>query len=217
MILLPAAGLVILEMPKAASQSLRAMLEGLADPGFLALPRHVGAAGFAASHRPAAEAIAGRGLETVCILREPVARLRSWWAYRAGRGQLPPGLPFAAFAEACTGPAPPDWARVGRQDRFAGWDGQGAAVDHVFDHAALPRLVAFLDRRCGRQLRLPRRNVSAPPVANPLLTPLQEAALRRALAGECAFHAAVARAGHLRRGPAPLAGLPLPAWVDLVA
>jgi hypothetical protein len=217
MILLPEAGLVILEMPKAASQSLRAMLEGLADPGFLARPRHVGVSAFAARHRPAAEAIAGRAVETVCVVREPVARLRSWWAYRAGRGQLPPGLPFAAFAEACADPAPPVWARVGRQDRFAGWDGQGAAVDHVFDHAALPRLVAFLTRRSGRPLMLPRRNVSAPPAADPALTAAQEAALRRALAGDCALFDAVSRAGHLRRAPGPLPGWPLPAWVDLVA
>lgn len=217
MILLPQAGLVILEMPKAASQSLRAMLDGLADPGFLTRPRHAGAAAFEAGHRAAAEAAAGRAVETLCLVREPVARLRSWWAYRSGRGALPPGLPFAAFVAACIDPAPPAWARLGRQERFAGWNGQAAAVDHVFDLSALPTLVAFLARRTGRALVLPRRNASAPPAAVPALTEAQEAALRRALAGDFALQAAVARAGHLRRHSGPLPDLPLPPWIDLVA
>ncbi|HMO09122.1 MAG TPA: hypothetical protein PKD10_15955 [Paracoccaceae bacterium] len=216
MILLPGAGLVVLEMPKAASQSLRAMLDGLADPGFLSRPRHAGAAAFEAGHRRAAEARAGRRVETLCVVREPVARLRSWWAYRAGRGALPPGLGFADFAAACIAPAPPGWAMVGRQDRFTGWDGQSAPVDHMFDQAALPRLVAFLMRRTGRPLMLPRRNVSAMPCDPPLSGDLG-AALARALAGEVALHAAVARAGHLRRDPGPMPGWPLPSWADHVA
>ncbi len=199
MLVLPGAGLVILENPKTATQSVRAMLDGVAE---VLEPRHAQARGYS---RLAGEIAArhGRAFETVSVVREPLDRVASWYRYRQRTGIPDPGkstagLDFETYLMATLERDPPGFARIGRQDRFTGWRGGRSEIDLLFDFARLDLLVAFLAERLGRPLHLPHRNRSPEAAAGPV----SEAAMarfRQARAGELSLYTTVAAAGVLVR------------------
>lgn len=207
MILLRDAGIVILEIPKTATQALRAMLQGLAEVDFAGAARHVPVGRYLADHAAAAAAACGRMPETVAVVRDPLDRMASWHRYlardrMAGHVRSSASRGFAEFVSAALDRTLPQFQSVGRQDRFVGWDGRRAAVDHLFAHDRLDALVAFLADRTGRPLRLPARNVSPARAPEPL-PPALLARLQAKRAAEFDLHRAVARRGHLRRGAMP--------------
>lgn len=203
-LLIRAAGLVILEVPKTGTQALRAALGDRAEIGYGGAPRHIGAGGFLGRHADAVAAEIGRRAETVAVVRAPLDSLASWHRFLqrdkvAGGPRSSTGTSFEAFVLASLQPDPPAYARIGRQDRFVGWNGTAAAVDHLFDYRRLDLLMAFLSARVPGVAALPRRNRS-PRVPTGTLAPDTEALLRQRRAAEFAMYDAVAAVGHLRRG-----------------
>jgi hypothetical protein len=204
MLVLPEAGLVLLENPKTATMSIRAMLGAAA---VVEVPRHANARLYAAEAAGLAARF-GRSFRTVAVVREPLARLQSWHRYRqrakvADGPRSAAGISFEAFVCATLDDRPPPYARVGRQDRFVGWNGRAAAVDHLFDFERLDLLVDVLSGRLGRPLRLPHRNASPPAAPAKPLSEEVLALLIRARADEFALYRAVAAAGVLTRAGAP--------------
>jgi hypothetical protein len=209
MIVLPNAGLVLLEVPKTATQAVRGMLAPFRPEQGWPFPRagrHLHAPAYHELWRGKVETAFGRPFETVCVVRDPLERVESWYRYRkrsslAGQPESTRGLSFLVFMAAMLELEPPEFAQVGRQDRFCGWNGATALVDHIFDYRRLDLFTGFLSARLGRQLDLPQRNAS--PVA-PSDDPLKGvpavllARHRTARAGEFALYDRVAAAGHLR-------------------
>ncbi len=204
MLLIREAGLVILEVPKTGTQALRAALRDRAEIGYGGAPRHISAGAFAGRHAAALAEEIGRIPETVAVVRAPLDSLASWHRFLqrdkvAGGARSSIGITFDAFALATMEPDPPLYARIGRQDRFVGWNGTVAAVDHLFDYGRLDLLLAFLSARvAGRVRAMPTRNRS-PRVRTDPLAPATEAMLREHRAGEFALYEAVAAKGYLRR------------------
>jgi Sulfotransferase family len=203
MLVLKDAGLVILESPKTGSQALRAMLGRKADIAWGGSSRHTSAASYAQNHAAALAAEIGRDAETVAVVREPVDRLASWHRFLhrervADTERGAAGMSFDAFVQAVISPDPPLFARVGRHDRFVGWDGTQAGVDHLFDYQRLDLLLDFLADRGVRFGIMKERNVSPAIVQGPLSVSTLER-LQRANAAEFAMYAAVSARGHLRR------------------
>lgn len=205
MLVLQASRLVFLANPKTATQSVRAMLRPRAlagdwknDPA----ARHCGIGPFDRKWRGMVEAAVGGPVEVFAVVREPVARLDSWFRYRqknpAGDPRSTQGIGFVDFLEATLSDPVPDFARVGSQERFVGWDGRRAGIDVLFDYDRLDLMMEFLADRIGQRLHLPMRNVSAvaregrPEVPEALL-----ARLRKAMAGEFALYEAVHETGVL--------------------
>ncbi len=207
MLVLEASRLVFLANPKTATQSVRAMLRGRAmagpwqeDPG----SRHGGIVPFNRKWRAVVEERVGGPVEVFAVVREPLARLDSWFRYRKRNAPEDPrstqGVDFEAFLQAVLADAPPDFARVGAQDRFVGWTGAGAMVDVLFDYARLDLMMEFLSDRVGQRLHLPVRNTSVLPADGVPAVPMDVMeGLRRKLSGEFALHAAVAETGVLFR------------------
>lgn len=206
MLILGIQRLVVLETPKTGSMALRAMLEPYTLPASDEAARHVGHTGYMLKHAPALAQAFGGGLETLAVVREPLSRMKSWYRYRMREkvAHLPvstKGMRFADFMMAYLEDPPPTFANVGRQDRFVGWNGREARVDHLFDYNRLELLEAFLSERTGDVLTLPARNVT--PKTKPLDYSLSDAVATQfedQNAEEFALYAAVSKTGYLRRG-----------------
>lgn len=207
MLVLKAQRLVFLANPKTATQSVRAMLRGRAmagpwqdDPG----SRHGGIGPFNRKWRKLVEERVGGPVEVFAVVRDPMARLDSWYRYRkknpAGDSRSTVGIGYDGFLRAAISDIPPDYARVGAQDRFAGWDGTQSAVDVLFDYDRLDLMMDFLGDRIGQKLRLPVKNASPVKAAEvPVVDAALMAQVERSLSGDFALYAAVSETGVLFR------------------
>ena len=203
MFLLRQAGLVFLSNPKTASQAVIAMLapHGERPEAARATP-HLNARTYANRWAPRLAAQYGQTFETVAVMRQPLARLHSWFRYRQrdaliGNPNSTQGLTFPQFVEAALSDEPPPYAATGRQDRFLGFLDGGPPVTHIFDHAQIDLLVDFLSERLSVPLKLDRRNISPGSPQLPDLPPGLAARYERAHRTEIALYDLVSEKGHL--------------------
>lgn len=192
MLVFPEKKLVILAVPKTGTTALDAELAGRAGL-VLRNPPRLKHMTLSAYQRELAPVLARRGapdLETLAVIREPVAWVASWYRYRRrpaleGKPNSTLSLSFAEFVRAVLAPEPPACAGIGRQARFvAPAEGQ-RGVDHLFRFEEMPRLLAFLSVRLGVHASPPRRNASPP--ADITLPPDLLAELRAGLADDIAL------------------------------
>jgi hypothetical protein len=203
MLILDKARLVLLEVPKTATQALRRTVAP-----YVRIPTHVRRhSGFRSYKRHVYPTLAKEwdgAVECCCVVREPLDRARSWYRYRqraeiAGTERSTAAIGFDTYIEGMLSKAPPPFVARGQQAHFTGWDGNRAKVDHVFDYERLDLLLAFLANRLGTELQLPTRNRSTGPMPGPLPPQLQ-AQFAAAYAADYALYQAVRSAdGHLRR------------------
>ena len=160
--------LVLLAVPKTGTTAYAEALGDLAtlritDPPVL---KHAPLYRYERFVRPMLEDVAGRKMETVAVIRDPLSWLGSWWRYRR-RPDLPDPrnstaeIGFDAFVEGYCAEDRPRWAQVGSQARFVAAKGGGIGVDRLFAYEDRARLDAFLEARLGVPVRTARRNVSA--------------------------------------------------------
>lgn len=161
--------LVLLAVPKTGTTAYAEALGSLAtmrisDPPVL---KHAPYYRYHRFVRPMLEDVAGRKMETVAVIREPVSWLGSWWRYRR-RPDVPDprnstaDVSFDDFARAYCAAQRPHFARVGSQDRFVrGPDGE-IGVDRLFAYEDRARLDAFLSDRLNLPVSTERRNASSP-------------------------------------------------------
>jgi hypothetical protein len=200
MIAVPQHGLVFLAMSKCASTAIEAVLEPhgqIVTRGAPAL-KHMHYRGFERFVQPMLRRTGHprHTYEVVCLFREPVDWLHSWWRYRS-RPELRPraatrhdnytgDLPFAAFCDAYVEGTDTRATSVGRQANFVRDRDGEVGVDRIFRYEDLPVFVDFLSHRLGRRLTLDTVNVSPPATLH--LPAESRAALRLHLAPEYAIH-----------------------------
>lgn len=179
--------LAYLALPKTGTSSLEAALSPLCDIRFVGSPRvkHMTAQTFHRFMVPYLKRIGVQEVETVCVVREPVDWLGSWYRYLA-RGAIrhsprsTRSLSFAQFVEGYLSTPQPPYATVGRPAHFVGARKGKPLVTHLYRYEDLPQLVRFLRDRFGTRFDLPSLKVS--PRADLVLPP----ELRRRLETECA-------------------------------
>lgn len=159
--------LAYLAMPKTGTTALQRVLGPHCDIRYGRSPRakHMTMRAFQRFMLPYLRRIGVEEVETVCVVREPVDWLGSWYRYRSrdaldGSDKSTRGMSFAAFVEAYLEPVPPPFAKVGRMSRFVAGRGGKPAVTHLFRYDNLPGLERFLAERFRRTLALPALNVS---------------------------------------------------------
>jgi hypothetical protein len=160
--------LAYLAMPKTGTQSLERVLTPLCDIRYGGLPRvkHMTLQTFERFVRPYLEALGAGDTETLCVIREPVDWLGSWYRYRGraaldGHPNSTKNVSFAEFVEAYLRRPTPPFARVGRISRFVAGASGGPGVTHMFRYENLAGVTRFLSDRFETGIVLPRVNVSS--------------------------------------------------------
>jgi len=158
---------VILAMPKCASTALERALAPAMDMVVSGHPaaKHTPFRKYDRHLRRYLESYTdGRPLEVVCLFREPVDWLKSWWRYR-GRPLVPDpavstrGLSFEAFVRAyADGRREP--AAVGSQARFVSDRDGAVGVDRIFRYENLDGFTRWLEARLAQPITLERLSVS---------------------------------------------------------
>lgn len=159
MLLAPRKGFVFLAMTKTGSTSIERAFMPYSQVVLRgdALFKHTKYGLFQRTLQPflAAKGFPRDSYEVVCVFREPIDWLSSWWRYRSREELADPShhghrnytghVPFKRFARPCSFVQP----RPGQPE-----------VDHVFRYDRLDLLVDFLCEKVGEEVKVGTKNVS---------------------------------------------------------
>ncbi len=181
MLLAPESGFVLLAPPKTASTAIEQAFRKHAGVSLQKNPfKHTKYAQFQRFLEPWLEAKGfPRGsYEVVCVIREPIDWLNSWWRYRSRDVLARPShpshqnyaghVPFEEFARAYMASHPGEkrakgdqrFARVGRPFKFMQPRPGEREVDRVYRYERLDLLVDFLREKAGKKVEMGIKNVS---------------------------------------------------------
>ncbi len=172
MLLAPQHGFVFLSVTKAASTSIEDAFAPYSQIALRGNPfKHTRYAGFQQFMQPylASKGFQRDSYEVVCVFREPIDWLSSWWRYRARQELADPSHPahanytgnvsFEEFAGAyITGEE--KFAMLGRQSEFGRAQCGDVGVDRFFRYDRLDLLVDYLCEKVGERVEVGVRNVS---------------------------------------------------------
>jgi hypothetical protein len=168
---------VFLCMPKCASTSTEAVLRPYGqivtgnDPGLKHLPFRAYERYFSQLVKRKQRRIPGstEGIEVVCLFREPVEWLNSWYRYRTreelakttdGRAKSTANISFEDFAREYVSPSPRPFAKVGRQINFVKDKDGNVGKITLFRYEDYDRFIDYMSDKVGKKLVAPHRNVS---------------------------------------------------------
>ncbi len=172
MLLAPGKGFVFLAAPKTASTSIEQAFRSHADVSMRNNPfKHTRYAQFQRFLQPwlDSKGFPRESYEVVCVVREPVDWLASWWRYRSREDLADPSrknhrnyaghLSFEQFARAYMD-GEDQSAQVGRQSKFVQPRRGEAEVDRIFRYDRLDLLVEYLGEKVGEGVEIGTSNVS---------------------------------------------------------
>jgi len=164
---------VFLCMPKCASTSSETMLLPHSDIVIVGTPplRHTNLREYERSIKPFIVEKTGKDtLETVCLIREPVSWLYSWYRFRARAELRNPnhpahnnsthGVSFLEFVEAYVSKNKPAFADVGCQYDMLRNEAGENGVEKVFCYNQVNVFVDYMSAKVGKKLILGSENVS---------------------------------------------------------
>ncbi|MBY8977622.1 gamma-glutamyl kinase [Rhodobacteraceae bacterium NNCM2] len=190
---------VLFSMPKCASEALEQAMAPMADIVLRDPPpvKHCNYRRYARFLKPFLERFGDGSPETLCLFREPVDWLNSWWRYRQrpfldGKPNSTQGLSFEQFVGLYLdeeGPA----ATIGRQSRFVVDKEHAVAIDHLWRYEDIAALVGWIEARTGWEVALGRVNVSPPGAGSAALSPAMRTRAMRELARDFEIYEGLAR------------------------
>lgn len=157
---------IVFSMPKCASQALERAIGHKSDMVLRDPPgvKHCNYRRYDKFLRPFVERFSESPPETLCLFREPIDWLHSWWRYRQrpyldGKPNSTRGFCFDRFVTMYLDGEGPG-ATIGRQSRFVVDKDHQVAVDHLFRYERIDRLTGWVEERSGWEVRLDQVNVS---------------------------------------------------------
>lgn len=166
---------VFLCMPKNASNSIEEMLSPYCELSFLGRPeiRHTTLSEYQNYIKPYLDIKnknSDKVFETICLIREPVLWLYSWYRFRSRSKLREPSHPlhhnstanmtFEEFVLAYISEDSPKFVHFGTQYDFVKSVAGGVGVDKIFIYEQMPKFIDYMEKKIGEQLQLPIRNKS---------------------------------------------------------
>ena len=164
-----------LSMQKCASSSIESMLRPHCD---IILPvnpfKHTNYRNYSKYIKPYLEEMANMGdAETICLVREPVSWLNSWYRFRSRSALRDPAhknhrnstyhINFETFIEQYMTPNPPSYANVRSQYDFARNNAGTTGIDTIFCYEKMEHFIAYMSRKIGIDIELGHTNISPRP------------------------------------------------------
>lgn len=178
---------------KCASVSIEAMLKNHSDILLAGPPafRHTNYRLYSRYFAPYIEETTGeRNVETICLVREPLSWIYSYYRFRSRHQLRDPdhprhdhstgGVSFPDFIVSSMRPDPPPYARLGRQFDFVRNDRNEIGVDRLFPFERMDEFVRYMSGKIGRMLNIGYRNVSPATNRKLRLSALADRVVRRA-------------------------------------
>ena len=157
-------GFAFLCMPKTASTSIETALFPYCDlvtknkqPNL----KHTNYRTYSRFIEPYLKKTVGKKLETICVMRDPIDWLHSWYRYRKrdalkGKDNSTENMDFSEFiSKYILGEI-----RVGKQSNFITDRHGNIGVDRVFKYEDLDKLKEYFENKIGKRIELPVMNVS---------------------------------------------------------
>ena len=164
---------VFLCTPKNASTSIEAMLRPYCEIAYLEHPhlRHINYRNYIQYIEPFLKREMNRdNLETICLVREPVSWLYSWYRFLFRVSLRDPnnskyqnstfGITFSEFVSEYTSSNPRPFAKVESQYEFVQDANSQIGVDSIFAYEHLDDFVHYLSQKTGKKLSLSHLNTS---------------------------------------------------------
>ncbi len=159
--------------PKCASNSIEAILGTHSDIALLGNPafRHTNYREYVQYIKPYLfEKIGTDDIETICIIREPISWLNSWYRFRS-RAKLRKSnhpqhmnstmhVDFCEFLDAYISSDPPPFANVGSQFDHVRDEHGEIGVETIFAYERLDEFLHYMENKVGKKLSLPHKNRS---------------------------------------------------------
>lgn len=157
---------------KCASISIETMLRKHSDIALLGPPefRHADYRSYSKYLAPFVSESTGSAPETICLVREPLSWLYSFFRFRSRYELLDPknpyhqnsthGVSFEEFVCSYMQPVPPPYADVGSQFDFVRNDDNEVGVDRLFLYEDLDSFVGFMSAKIGQKLKIRYKNAS---------------------------------------------------------
>lgn len=188
MLIFHRAKLTYLAAPKTGTTAIEAALTPAAGLAFLANPyKHMDLGEYNRFVVPLLRAnpdFDPDAFETVCVIREPLDYLGSWYRYQkrgyVREGRSTAGISFPDYIEDVLSDNPPEYAKV---RKLSGFIRDGTARVTTILRYGDPLIEDFFAHRLGRYTAFPKRNVSPHLALDPLPTALEDR-LRSAWAEE---------------------------------
>ncbi len=160
-------GFTFLSMPKCASTSIEKALEPysqLSTNSHTGL-KHINYRNYRKYIQPFIKQVPGKELEVVCLMRDPISWLHSWYRYRSrdklvGSENSTRGIGFNEYCEAYLSPEPPNYVNRGKQSRFLkGQDGKLGDIK-IFKYENMDDFKRYIEGKIGKSIELQTLNVS---------------------------------------------------------
>jgi hypothetical protein len=159
--------LVLFATPKTASTSIETTLQNLPSIKLTTPPivKHTPYPRYKRLLEPYVVAIIDDTPDRIAAFREPVDWLGSWYRYRGrqsniGKESSTHGITFDQFVAAYLQDDQPEFAHVGSQSKFVLAKDGTLGMSHLFRYDQLDTMVAFLEDRLKKRIKLPQMNVS---------------------------------------------------------
>lgn len=160
--------LVLFATPKTASTSIETTLENLSaiKLSTSSMVKHTPYRKYIRFLEPFVATVLDDKPDCIAAFREPVDCLGSWYRYRGqqsliGHDNRTYGITFDLFVAGYLQDCQPNFTNVDSQARFVSTKDGRLGMSHLFSYDRIETMIAFLENRLNKWVKLPQINVSS--------------------------------------------------------
>lgn len=111
-----------------------------------------------------------KDIEIVCLMREPISWLHSWYRFRSREAIKDPkhknhrnycgNITFQKYIEDYLSDTPSSYANIGFQKGFLVGKNGEIGIDKIFKYENIEKIIEYFEQKIGKSLEMPMLNIS---------------------------------------------------------